>query len=120
MQRHGRLASCGRSSLEEGVETSRTRTYTSVQAAEAGKQISRKCWSVRSFWGKRTPCNLVALGARCGVLRTEEGFTLSTAEERHAGDGEGGQVLTLGLQREEAGLEEFMAWVENRTLSAKH
>lgn len=28
-----------------------------------------------------------------------------------------GQILTLGLEREGLGLEEFTVWVENRTLS---
>lgn len=44
----------------------------------------------------------------------------STAEERAGWGWETGWLLTLGLEWEGPGFEELTAWVENRTLSAKH
>lgn len=58
----GKSAPCGRADLEEGVgralEGSRSRSQTSVQIAEASKQLWYKCQPACSGWGRVDPATL--------------------------------------------------------------
>lgn len=97
----GKSAPCDRADLEEGVgralEGSRSRSQTSVQIAEASKQIQYKCQPACSGWGESRPSNLVyylGLDAHLVVRGTAVRWGMgmySTGEERASGDGEEGQ-----------------------------
>lgn len=121
----GKPAPCGQADLEEGVgralDGGRSRSHSLVQIAEASKHIWHKCQPACSCWGKSRPyyfvyylgldSHLVALAGKRGVL-----WECTLLKRKGLAGDEKQGLLTLGLERERPGLEEFAAWVEKQDL----